>query len=115
MNIFILDNDIEKCAQYHVDKHVSKMILESSQLLCTAIRIHGGKKTILTNPLGKKKVVYLLPDETYKFIKQEKKVKRIDENGNVVIDIVVYYKLWLSNGLYVQTHVNHPCAVWVGK
>lgn len=36
MNIFILDNDITKCAQYHNDKHVIKMILETSQLLCTA-------------------------------------------------------------------------------
>ena len=36
MNLFILDNDLEKCAQYHVDKHVVKMILEAAQLLCTA-------------------------------------------------------------------------------
>ena len=35
MNIFILDNDITKCAEYHVDKHVVKMCLESAQLLCT--------------------------------------------------------------------------------
>ena len=35
MNIFILDNDINKCAEYHVDKHVIKMCLESAQMLCT--------------------------------------------------------------------------------
>ena len=34
MNIFFLDNDIKKCAQYHCDKHVVKMILETAQLLC---------------------------------------------------------------------------------
>jgi len=34
MNIFILDLDVKKCAQYHVDKHVVKMILETAQLLC---------------------------------------------------------------------------------
>jgi hypothetical protein len=34
MNIFFLDYDVEKCAQYHVDKHVVKMILETAQLLC---------------------------------------------------------------------------------
>jgi len=34
MNIFILDKDIKKCAQYHCDKHVVKMILETAQLLC---------------------------------------------------------------------------------
>lgn len=35
MNIFYLDSDVEKCAQYHCDKHVVKMILEYSQLLCS--------------------------------------------------------------------------------
>ena len=34
MNIFILDEDPKKCAQYHNDKHVVKMILETAQLLC---------------------------------------------------------------------------------
>ena len=35
MNIFVLDLDPVKAAQYHADKHVGKMILESAQLLCT--------------------------------------------------------------------------------
>jgi hypothetical protein len=35
MNIFILDNDIKKSAQYLVDKHVVKMCLEHVQLLCS--------------------------------------------------------------------------------
>jgi len=34
MNIFFLDYDVKKCAKYHVDKHVVKMILETAQLLC---------------------------------------------------------------------------------
>ena len=34
MNIFLLDTDTRKCAQYHCDKHVVKMILETAQLLC---------------------------------------------------------------------------------
>ena len=37
MNIFILDEDIQTCARYHCDQHVTKMILESVQLLCTAL------------------------------------------------------------------------------
>jgi hypothetical protein len=36
MNIFFLDWDTEKCAKYHCDKHVVKMILETAQLLCGA-------------------------------------------------------------------------------
>ena len=43
MNIFVLDHDIKKCAQYHCDQHVVKMILESVQLLCTALNKKGFK------------------------------------------------------------------------
>ena len=41
MNIFILDTDIEICARYHCDQHVGKMILESTQILCTALNKKG--------------------------------------------------------------------------
>jgi hypothetical protein len=41
MNIFILDEDIETCARYHCDRHVGKMILESTQILCTALNKKG--------------------------------------------------------------------------
>jgi hypothetical protein len=37
LNIFLLDHNIERCAQYHCDQHVVKMILESVQILCTAL------------------------------------------------------------------------------
>jgi hypothetical protein len=37
MNIFVLDDDIVKCAQYHLDKHCIKMILETTQLLNNAL------------------------------------------------------------------------------
>lgn len=41
MNIFLLDHDIEHCAQYHCDQHVVKMILESVQMLCTTLNKMG--------------------------------------------------------------------------
>lgn len=37
MNIFYLHRVRRLCAQYHCDKHVVKMILETYQLLCTAV------------------------------------------------------------------------------
>ena len=37
MNIFVLDNDPRRAAEYHCDKHVVKMILESAQMLCTVL------------------------------------------------------------------------------
>jgi len=36
MNIFILDYDFKKCAEYHVDKHVVKQLLEEVQILQSA-------------------------------------------------------------------------------
>lgn len=41
MNIFVLDNDVQKAAQYHVDKHVVKMPLETAQILSSALRLNG--------------------------------------------------------------------------
>lgn len=41
MNIFVLDSDIEKCARYHCDRHVVKMILESVQIMCSALHKRG--------------------------------------------------------------------------
>ena len=42
MNIFFLDWDVEKNAQYHCDKHVVKMILETAQLLCGVHHMTNG-------------------------------------------------------------------------
>jgi hypothetical protein len=54
MNIFILDLNVKKAAEYHNDKHVVKMILETAQLLCTAHWINGSeapyKKTHHNHP-----------------------------------------------------------------
>jgi hypothetical protein len=41
VNIFILDENPKTAAQYHCDKHVVKMILEHTQMLSTAIRVHS--------------------------------------------------------------------------
>jgi hypothetical protein len=41
LNIFVLDREIERCAQYHHDRHVVKMVLESAQMLCTVLNQHG--------------------------------------------------------------------------
>ena len=35
MNIFVLDEDPRTCAEYHCDKDVVKMILETAQMMCT--------------------------------------------------------------------------------
>lgn len=47
MNIFFLDTDPKVCAQYHCDKHVVKMILETAQILCS---VHKVNKSRLQTP-----------------------------------------------------------------
>ena len=42
MNIFFLSTKPELAAVYHCDKHVVKMVLETTQMLCTAHRILDG-------------------------------------------------------------------------
>lgn len=41
MNIFILDKNLKKAAQYHCDQHVVKMVLEYAQILCTVCNLNG--------------------------------------------------------------------------
>jgi hypothetical protein len=41
VNIFILDQNPKIAAGYHNDKHCVKMILESAQMLSTAVRLTG--------------------------------------------------------------------------
>jgi hypothetical protein len=41
MNIFVLDYTPEKAAEYHCDKHVVKMIVETAQILSTVHHVLG--------------------------------------------------------------------------
>lgn len=41
MNVFVLDSDMAKCAEYHCDKHIVKMPLELAQLVSTANKMCG--------------------------------------------------------------------------
>lgn len=82
MNVFYLDSDPQKCAEWAVDRHVVKMILEAAQLLSTAHRVIDGQ-------------------EFTDFSKTGRKVKRwkLDDVSDDAF-------------LYSATHVNHPSAVW---
>jgi hypothetical protein len=60
MNIFYLHNDQQTCAEYHVDKHCVKMILEYAQLLSTAHRVLDGNVTVGLSDSGRKRTTYVL-------------------------------------------------------
>ena len=50
VNIFFLDETPEKSAEYLCDKHVPKMLLESCQMLSTAIQSYTGRIDELYKP-----------------------------------------------------------------
>ena len=62
MNIFYIDKDPVIAAQWMVDKHVVKMILESAQLLSTAHRIIDGVETQGKSATGRNVKRWLLSD-----------------------------------------------------
>ncbi len=65
MNIFFLDKTPEKSAQYLCDKHIPKMLLESCQMLSTAVHQH--KENIPYDlPLYKHHPVWKNVDNLYK-------------------------------------------------
>lgn len=56
MNLFVLHTSQESNAQHHVDKHVVKMPLEATQILCTVMRErcgidYGYKSTYVNHPI----------------------------------------------------------------
>jgi len=63
MNIFALDMDVEKAAQYHVSRHSVKMIVEYSQLLSTAHRILDGSSEQRLTKTGRRSTAWRLGDE----------------------------------------------------
>ena len=62
MNIFYLSKDPKECAEFHLDKHCIKMILEYCQLLSTAHRVIDGKETIEKSKTGRNIKRWILSD-----------------------------------------------------
>jgi hypothetical protein len=89
MNIFYLDRDPRLAAEYHCDKHVVKMILESAQLLSSAHRLLDGQLVE-----SKKMVAGSLP------IRWRNTKKWVLNDSRETL-------------LYSAGWQNHPSAIWV--
>ena len=91
MNLFYLDKDLDKCAEYHVDKHIVKMPLEVAQLLCTAIWVdrHLG---FIPRALEK--------DERDCLNELKKEIKHLPPEERPLTP-------------YLPMMYNHPCTIWV--
>lgn len=86
MNVFYLDKCPRQCAEWMVDKHVVKMIVESAQLLSTAHRVMDGLEVKVD----------------YKTDKGKLRSKNVWVLGDGRNDL-----------FYSATHINHPSAIWV--
>jgi hypothetical protein len=83
MNLFILSLKFIECAEFMFDKHISKMILESAQMLCTAFRICMGIGLTDT---------FIMEDSA-----------SADAGTSTSTNIK----------LYKGTHLNHPVTIWI--
>lgn len=100
MNIFYLSEDPRQAAEWMVDKHVVKMILETAQILSTVHRVIDGQEVEVTYKIPAK--VVEMPFEGTTITKpakmRKKKVWVLEDNRNDI--------------LYAATHINHPSTVW---
>ena len=67
MNIFILDDNPRACAEYHLDKHVVKMPLETAQLIVqrTGLLIFSGTYPKLSTAMKPKNYGNTLASTTF--------------------------------------------------
>ncbi len=86
MNIFILDKNPAKAAEYHCNKHVCKMILEAGQMLCTAHWMSW------LEHFGKSRKDFRLMRDVKQFLRDNVPKEKQPPWG--------------------ITHVNHPCTIW---
>ncbi len=68
MNIFYLHDDPWECAKLMVDRHVVKMVLETSQLLSTAHRVLDGVEYIGKTKTGRNMKQWRLPDKRENYL-----------------------------------------------
>ena len=87
MNIFVLDESPVVSARYLHNDHVVKMILESTQMLCSAHRVIDGQQEVVYHNYGK--------------LSKSRRVSRWRLPDD------------REDRLYKATHTNHPCNIWV--
>lgn len=89
MNLFYLDEDLDKCAEYHMNTHVVKMPTEAAQMLTTAIWVD--------------KYLGYVP-------RALDKAERDLLKGFADMEPSIEERTFTR---FLPTHVNHPCSIWV--
>ena len=86
MNLFYLDEDIDKCAEAHIDKQVTKMQLETAQMLSTNIWI----------------------DEVLGFTP-----RKINSEETAELRLAAQSANYPTSIRYKPCFFNHPCTIWM--
>ena len=100
MNIFYLHNDPKTCAEWHVDAHVSKMLVEYAQLMSTAHRVLDGVQYTGLSKNGRKVQRWKLSDNYENIIY---KACHVNHPSGVWTRQSKSHYLWLYN-LWVELH-----------
>lgn len=123
MNIFYLHHDPRTCAQMHVDRHVTKMIVEYSQLLSTAHRVLDGVATIEKNRAGHKMTRYYFHDERDEIVYKAAMVNhpstkwtRANKSNylwlhSLLVELLAEYKHRYNN----KAHASEPVIAWLAQ
>jgi len=90
LNLFILDNDLQKCAEAHVDSHVVKMPLEVAQILCTNFALYHIGIEAPNRKIDK--------DEHARLREYAQQQRPLPQEHRLVP--------------YLPVSVNHPCTIW---
>lgn len=104
MNIFVLDYDVEKCAEYHCDSHCVKMITEHNQILGSISYLSRGitrKKDITTK--------FIL--ENFQGFPRTRTILKNDKNPfkDIFPDELLGIEIPHPYGIGYK---NHPCTTW---
>ena len=100
MNIFYLHNDPKTCAEWHVDKHVSKMLVEYAQLMSTAHRVLDGDEYIGKSQTGRRVKRWRLSDNYESIVY---KACHVNHPSAVWVRQSKSHYIWLYN-LWCELH-----------
>jgi hypothetical protein len=125
MNIFFLSTSAKRCAKYHCDKHVCKLLLEACQLLYTAIHVLEPnlfnnqdivpyKKTHVNHPISKwvrtninnyKFTCNLAKYLSVEYTKRYGKIHKCQQHVDWLKDHMPDYKLFGDQGYLESTYL----------
>lgn len=119
MNIFYLDSDPIKAAQYHNDKHCVKMVTETAQILCSVLRLRGFDESWMYRLTHKHHPCVLWAKDWNNFnwlcelgfALSNEYTYRYNKNHKSCDIIEKCYELLINQNIFVNDHEKPPLAM----